>query len=201
MSTIYETNRDLGLYKLIEWLELLTFALIATGGIYLIYTNYCQSEFCTSISPNQLTFNLGVKMAVIGGSIINSLRIGLIYDLTDPDLKREYSFYTSLGFMALSFIIFGFNFVAFDQITGRKITFDPYFFAYIATFTATLFTFLGERNIWNKSNLVVKFRMSLSFLLLTLIIINPTLALLSSLLIVPLQILSPMVLNKHLIRN
>jgi hypothetical protein len=201
MSSIYQNEGNRGLYKFVEWIELMGFSLVATGGMYLLYTNYCQSLFCQSISPDQLTFNLSIKVIVVMAAIINSLRIGLLYNLTDPDRHVEYLFYTSLGFMAASFIIFGFNFVAFDQLTGRKITFDPYFFAYISTFGATLLLYLGERNIWNKSNLVVKFRMSLSFLLLVLIIINPTLALLSSMILVPLQVLSPMLMSKHLNKN
>lgn len=201
MPMIYQDKASTGLFRAVEWLELLIFATVATGGIYLIYTNYCQTQFCQSITPNQLTFNVGIKLAVITGSVINSLRIGLLYNLTDPDRKREYWFYTSLFFMAISFIIFGFNFIAFDQITGRKVTFDPYFLVYIITFASTILTYLGEKNIWNKSNAVVKLRMLLSFLLMVLIVINPTLALLSSLILVPLQILSPLIMGRYLVRN
>lgn len=197
----YSTNKftkktSLVTYKILEWFEVMAFGIYLVAVGYLIFTNVCDTQSCVDLRPTRQQFMFGVAIGFVVGAVLNSFRIAALYMLTDPDKEIEFMFYASVVVIFICFALFGLNFTTFEDFSARKIPLPSSYYWYFFLLVLAAILFIGEKDIWDKSNLVVKIRITLSFVYLLTLLVAPSVGLLLSLVFVPGLVASPMIANR-----
>jgi len=182
-------NLTLAAHNFFKWVEILLLAVFLTFFGWFFYTNYCVAN-CTVNTFESQYFITFIQFSFIIFAVVNSLRIGLVYLIHDPDDEQETLFYLSLFGLFLSYTIYGIYYPTFLALSSRTQIDSPILFVELILLGGTVLSFLNEKDIWEKSNFFVKFRISLSFLHLLLLIINPQIGIFASIIIFPLMVLA-----------
>ena len=121
--------------------------------------------------------------------LLNSVRIGLVFLINDPDPEPEYLFYVSLVGLFISNILFGLFFSDFVSRAEKGQVDAPVFIAEVVVLMFTVGSLLADRQTWDKSTTFVKIRISLSILELVVLLINPYLGIILAVFVIPVSVI------------
>ncbi|MEI6728749.1 MAG: hypothetical protein WCK98_03855 [bacterium] len=171
--------------KVVKWFEVLLILVFYTLTFWLLYSNSCINQNCKELAPSTEIFFSIIKVGFIVWGLLNSLRIALVYMAFDRDKEPEILFHTSLAGLTLCFSVVGLFFQEFDEYSRRVIANSGPFLVELVLILTTAIVLLQEKYIWEKANSFVKVRVGLSFLHLILLLVNPFIGLIASLIIFP----------------
>lgn len=185
MNAKHINSTFLNYSKVVMWFEVLLILVFYTLTFWLLYTNSCPDRSCKDLSPSTELFFSIIEVGFIVWGLFNSLRIALVYMAFDRDKEPETLFHTSLAGLTLCFCVIGLFFQEFDEYSRRVIANSIPFSIELLLILTTAIVLLQEKYIWEKANGFVKVRVGLSFVHLILLLVNPLLGVLTSLIIFP----------------
>jgi hypothetical protein len=185
MNAKHINSSFLNYSKIVKWFEILLILIFYSLTFWLLYSNSCSNQSCKEFSPSTEIFFTVIKVGFIIWGLLNSLRIALVYIAFDRDHEPENLFHTSLAGLTLCFSVIGLFFQEFDEYSRRVIASSWPFTIELMLILTTAIVLLQEKYIWEKANTFVKVRVGLSFVHLILLLVNPFLGVVASLVIFP----------------
>ncbi|NJL96353.1 hypothetical protein HC766_05265 [Candidatus Gracilibacteria bacterium] len=173
----------------LKWLELIIFGACLAIFVWFTFNLFRCQEFCSPANVNTNFAILLIRLSFILGGLIYTTRIIAIYLIFDDNPQSETGFYISMAAIASSFVLYG---IFINQIQLKPAINN---FSSILTFILTgLFliastSLLADKQSWHQSNSFVRARISLSLFFLALLLVSPTLGLMSALVFIPLFLL------------
>jgi hypothetical protein len=188
--------KNLPLYKnlaalqnTLKWIELIALGAFLVGVFWVFYNALCFDTTCRQSFVNEANLIKAIQVAMPLAAFVGMLRTAVVFLLNDRDSETETLFYLSLLGVVLSYSIVGWFFPVFLDRGQNYFTESPVFVAAIITLLITIALLLADRQTWDKSNVFVRLRVSLSLIHLVLLLINPLIGLLASIIILPVLVL------------
>jgi len=173
---------------ILKWAEIIFLLLYLLAVFWFLYTGNCASASCRDMRLTRDTVILGIQVGLTFGGILSSLRIGIAYLVLDQDDDPETLFYLALVGMALTYTIIGVNIQELLGPGDVRAT-SPLLLAAIVSLLISVLLFFADKKTWDKSISFVRVRAIIGILHLLLLIINPVLGVVTTIVLYPLQTL------------
>lgn len=176
------------LQECLKWLEVFFASTFFVGLFWFFYLSLCRADSCKSFWLSTVTQNFVISAFFITWGFLNSLRIGVVFLLNDPDDEPEILFYISLVGLFLCNLLIGLFFPDFVSRADKNQVDTPAFIALIIILMSTVASLLVDKQNWDKSTTFVKARISLTILELVVLLVNPYLGIITAVIILPLSV-------------